>query len=314
MVIIMNVTWRARADLNQARSCMGATISMGRIYACGGDSAVQSGPDQDTLSNPVGTMEEFMPLSNNWVMKSEMPTKRSDLSLTAAITGKIYAIGGYNQAPLNTVEEYDPMEDLWTTRAPMPTARSLFGSALGAKDGKIYAIGGWGTKDQGWVLDTAECYDPLNDVWKALKPMPTPRGELAVAAATNGKIYAIGGMGKEGIPLDIVEEYDPKTDTWTTRAPISTGRYCLAATGASNDMVYAIGGLYGCRPTSLVEEYDPANDTWTTKSPLTTSRWFLAAAAAAVPHDKIYAIGGAHKGQDGSNLQVLATVEEGALS
>lgn len=310
----MDLTWRARASINQARSCMGAAISMGRVYVCGGDSAVQSGPDQDTLSNPVGTMEEFMPLSNSWVMKSQMPTKRSDLSLTSAITGKVYAIGGYNQMPLDVVEEYDPLTDHWTNRAPMPTARSLFGSALGAKDGKIYAIGGWGTKDQGWVLDTVECYDPLNDIWKTLSPLPTARGELAIAAATNGKIYAIGGIGKDGIPLDTVEEYNPKTDTWTSRAPMSVGRYCLAAAGASNDMVYAMGGLYGCRPTNLVEEYDPVNDSWTAKSPMPTPRWFLAVAAAAVPHDKIYAIGGAQKGQDGSNLQVLATVEEGALS
>jgi hypothetical protein len=309
----MDLKWKARANLNQARASMGAVISGGRIYVCGGDSGIQPGPDNETLGNPVSTMEEFTPLSNKWVAKKDMPTKRSDLSMTAAITNKIYAIGGYDQKPLNIVEEYDPLQDLWTAKTPMPTARSLFGTAMGAKDGKIYAIGGWGTKDQGWVLDVTECYDPLNDSWKALKPMPTPRGELAVVASSNGKIYAIGGIGKAGAVLNTVEEYDPKTDTWSSRTPMPTGRYCLAAVSASNDMIYAIGGLRGCNPTNVVEEYDPNNDSWATKSPMPTERWFLAAVAWHVPHGKIYAIGGAHMDQNGTNLKVLDTVEEGTL-
>ena len=309
----MNINWKARANLNQARASMGAAISSGRIYVCGGDSGVQPGPENEILGNPVSTMEEFTPLSNKWVAKKDMPTRRSDLSMTTAITNKIYAMGGYDQGPLNTVEEYDPLDDNWTARTPMPTARFLFGTALGTKDGKIYAIGGWGTKAQGGVLDAAECYDPLHDSWKILSPMPTPRGELAVAASTNGKIYAIGGIGRSGAILDIVEEYDPKTDTWTSKAPMPTARYCLAAALASNDMIYAIGGLYGCSPVNIVEEYDPDNDSWTTSSPILSKRWFLSAVAWHVPHGKIYAIGGAHMDQDGTNLKVLDTVEEGTI-
>jgi len=309
----MDITWKARANLNQARASMGAAISAGRIYVCGGDSGVQSGPENETLGNPINTMEEFTPLSNKWVAKKDMPTKRSDLSMTAAITNKIYAIGGYDQKPLNTVEEYDPLKDIWTAKTPMPTARFLFGTALGTKDGKIYAIGGWGTKDQGGILDAAECYDPLKDSWKTLNPMPTPRGELAVAASNNGKIYAIGGISRSGAILNTVEEYDPKTDTWTSKAPMPTARYCLAAALASNDMIYAIGGLHRCSPVNIVEEYDPNNNSWVAKSPILTERWFLSAVAWHVPHGKIYAIGGAHMDLDGKNLKVLATVEEGTL-
>ncbi|TFH52962.1 MAG: hypothetical protein E4G89_01195, partial [Methanothrix sp.] len=309
----MDLTWKTRANLNQARASMGAAISGGRVYVCGGDSRVQLGPENETLSNPVGTMEEFTPLSNKWVTKKDMPTKRSDLSMTTAITNKIYAIGGYDQKPLNIVEEYDPLQDYWTAKTSMPTARFLFGTALGAKDGKIYVIGGWGTKDQGWILDAVECYDPLNDSWETLMPMPTPRGELAVVASNNGKIYAIGGIGRDGAVLNTVEEYDPKTDTWTSKTPMPTGRYCLAAASASNDMIYAIGGLRGCSPVNLVEEYDPNNDSWATKSPMATARWFLAVVAWHVPHGKIYAIGGAHMDQDGANLKVIDTVEEGTL-
>ena len=309
----MEIIWKKRAALNQARASLGATISNGRVYACGGVSGIQSGPDQNTLSAPVGIMEEFTPLSNKWVLKKSMPTKRDDLAMASAIDGKIYAIGGFNQKPHNVVEEYDPMLDTWQKKSPMPTSRFLFLAAMGAKDGKIYAIGGWGTEAQGWVLDKAECYDPLKDSWKSLKPMPTPRGELAVAAASNGRIYAIGGVVKAGTPLSTVEEYDPRTDEWSTRTPLPTSRYCLAAVGASNDMIYAIGGIQQCTPINVVEEYDPKKDSWAKKAAMPTARWFLGAAASYVPHDQIFAIGGAYKEKGGKNLKVLATVEEGGL-
>ena len=306
----MDLTWNVKADMNQARACMGAAISNGRVYVCGGDSATQSNQDLESLCNPVGTFEEFTPLSNKWEKKKDMPTARSGLALTAAITNKIYAIGGYNQKPLNVVEEYDPLKGSWTSKTPMPTPRFLFGTAMGAKDGKIYAIGGWGT---GGVLDVVECYDPMKNSWASLKPMPTPRGELGVAAALNGKIYAIGGVGKTRVPLGTVEEYNPKTGTWTEKTPMPTKRFCLSAVGASNQMIYAIGGLHGCSPVNIVEEYDPERDFWMAKSPMLKPRWFLAAAASHVPYDKIYAIGGASKDQNGTNLKVLATIEEGIL-
>ena len=44
-------------------------------------------------------------------------------------------------------------------------------------------------------------------------------GVSGVAAAPNGKVYAMGGWGFGGsVPLSIVEEYNPATDSWATRA------------------------------------------------------------------------------------------------
>ena len=48
-------------------------------------------------------------------------------------------------------------------------------------------------------------------------------------------------------------------------------------------------------------------------SPILSKRWFLSAVAWHVPHGKIYAIGGAHMDQNGKNLKVLDTVEEGTI-
>ena len=130
--------------------------------------------------------------------------------------------------------------------------------------------------------------------------MPTARAALGVAAASNGRVYAIGGTDSGGT-LATVEEYDPATDTWMTRASMPTARASLGVATASNGRVYAIGGSSG-DIFATVEEYDPVTDTWRTRTSMPTARYALGIAVAS--NGKIYAIGGAN-GPD-----YLATVEE----
>jgi subtilisin family serine protease len=140
--------------------------------------------------------------------------------------------------------------------------------------------------------------DHLN--WSTRADLLTARTGLGVVAASNGKIYAIGG----GQYLSIVEAYDPQTDTWETQASMPTARSLLGVAAASNGMIYAIGG-YNLSKGELntVEEYNPQTDTWTTKASMPTARYGLGVATTS--NGKIYAIGG--YGQDG---QILNTVEE----
>jgi fibronectin type 3 domain-containing protein len=182
----------------------------------------------------------------------------------------------------------------WRTVAPMPTGRH--GLAVGAVNGKIYAIGGNGSSGS---LTMVEEYNPATNQWAAKAPMPTGRAWLAVGVVNN-KIYAIGGYGS-AITLTTVEEYDPATDTWTTRAPMPTARYILAV-GVVNNKIYAIGGSGSPTPYHItVEEHDPATNQWVTKASMLTGRSSL---AVGVVNNKIYAVGGS--GSSGS----LTTVEE----
>lgn len=139
--------------------------------------------------------------------------------------------------------------------------------------------------------------DGVLGTWTARTPMPTARSGLGVAAAPNGKLYAIGGNGSGG-HLATVEEYDPETDSWTARAPMPTARYELGVVAAPNGKIYAIGGVGG---EATVEEYDPATNTWTSRTSMPTARHFLGVAATS--DGKIYAIGG-------YDSDTLATVEE----
>ncbi len=134
--------------------------------------------------------------------------------------------------------------------------------------------------------------------WVTRASMPTARGYLAVTVASNGRLYAIGGVNAGA--LTTVEEYDPARDTWTVRTPMSTVHYGFGLAPAPNGKLYAIGG-HPELSTAIVEEYDLTLDAWTTRTPMPTARGFLAAVAA--PNNRIYAIGGLH-------TDYLTTVEE----
>ena len=98
----------------------------------------------------------------------------------------------------------------------------MFGGFTAGKIGNLAA----------WTpIDNAFEYDPVNDSWKALAPMPTKRG-AAVAATVGGKMYVIGGAttapGATNPAihpniaqrvLSTVEEYDPETNTWRDARP-----------------------------------------------------------------------------------------------
>jgi hypothetical protein len=174
----------------------------------------------------------------------------------------------------------------------MPTARWGLGLA-GATNGKLYAIGGFNGAD----LATVEEYDPATNAWTNCggtpttthcAPMPTARHALAVVAAPNGKLYAIGGQNGATFPA-AVEEYDPATNAWATRAALPTPRYGLAAVAVASGKLYAIGGFNG-GPLATVEAYDPATNTWVPRAPLLQASEYPGAAAAG--SGKLYALGG----------------------
>jgi hypothetical protein len=61
-------------------------------------------------------------------------------------------------------------------------------------DNLIYAIGGVGGPN------IVEAYNPSTNKETAVAPMPTARHGLAAVTGTDGRIYAIGGTGPDGVP------------------------------------------------------------------------------------------------------------------
>lgn len=221
--------------------------------------------------------------AQKWVKLAPFPDASEEVYGTTS-GGKLYIFGGLAPAwtPKGLVYEYDPATDKWTKKNNMPVAAHHV--AVTESDGKIYVFGGFTKPASGptaWVpIDNAWEYNPANDTWKALAPLPTKRGS-PTAAVVNGKIYVIGGAttnedGKSSSihparphrVVGINEVYDPASNSWATRSPMPTARNHVAV-GVVNSKIYVIGGRLGsgfigrAANTDTVEGYDPATDQWT---------------------------------------------------
>lgn len=232
-----------------------------------------------------------------WTTAAPAPTPRTEVA-AAAIESKIYVVGGFNKPNLqnilefaisNKVEVYDTASDSWSITTPLPEGRHHAGIA--SLNGLLYVVGGF-TKSlmSVWhAVATVYQYDPANQEWRELAPMPTARGALGVAVYQN-RLYAIGGYdGKHN--SGSVEIFDPQTNTWSSGAPMPTPRDHLAVATAGN-RIYAIGGrpeLDYRRNMGTVEEYDPQVNQWRPRANLPTPRSGI---TAGVIHDRIYVIGG----------------------
>ena len=223
--------------------------------------------------------------AGQWVNLAPFPEPHEEV-IGQGANGKMYVFAGLVSAPIwlpvGMVYEYDPPANKWTKKKPMPLPAHHL--ALAELNGKIYVFGGFTEGKIGnlaaWTpINNAFEYDPVNDSWKALAPMPTKRG-AAVAATVAGKMYVIGGAttapGATNPSihptvaqrvLSTVEEYDPQTNTWRTRDPMPTPRNHTAA-GVVDGKIYVIGGRIGAAfiaassDLANVEAYDPAADTW----------------------------------------------------
>ena len=262
---------------------------------------------------------------SKWIKGTPFPEPSEEL-VGGSVSGKFYVFGGLGPGwiPQGLVYEYDPATDKWTKKKPM--ALPAHHVAFTELNGKFYAFGGFVPPQSGpqaWVpINNAWEYDPANDSWKALAPMPSKRGS-AVAATVNGKIYVIGGAAphpgssetalypaRPHRSVDTVEEYDPKTNTWFQRSSMPTARN-HAAVGVVNDKIYVIGGRLGsafiftASNTNIVEEYDPATNQWgLVRARMPTER---SGGAWAVYKGRIYVAGGEH--QDGHLMAAFRALE-----
>lgn len=161
-------------------------------------------------SSELATVEEYDPVMDAWTARAPMTYARGALGAATGSNGRIYAIGGDNrQGYVGPVEEYDPTTNTWTVKASLPTLRDALGVAA-ASNGKLYAVGGTSDVNGGLVVrNTVEEYDPTTDTWRTRASIRDAREYPGVAAATNGKLYVIGGeRGRFSSPtyLSSVEE------------------------------------------------------------------------------------------------------------
>ena len=230
-------TWSTAANLpGPAVENPAITSLNGKLYAFGGSTTPFSGA--------VNNSAVFDPASGAWTSLASMPTSRGGAT-AQAVGGKIYVAGGMagDGASVNTLEVYDPQTNSWTTAAPMTTRRDNPGSAI--LGGKLYVFGGRTRNADGsavaQALATVEMFDPANNTWSVMAPMPSGR-RTVVVGLIGGRAQVMGGEVPGGNGVSSAnEEYDPLTDTWRVLTPMKTPRHGAAA-GTIAGVVYVVGG------------------------------------------------------------------------
>jgi N-acetylneuraminic acid mutarotase len=243
----------------------------------------------------TGYTDVYDPATNTWTEKTPIPTYIG-YYFTAACQNKIYVMGDANNVPsLN--EAYDPATDTWTAKTPMPTSREW--TQANVVDGKIFVIGGivWHSQFNPEVYQINEVYDPSNDSWSEMAPIPTAVCSYA-SAVLDGKIYIFGGTSRvvhDGNPtvVNLVQIFDPQTNSWSQGTPLPaniSGMGACATTGLfAPKRIYVFGGTTSDGPSgSWTRIYDPEAKTWSDGTAVPTA--FVGLTAVNV-NDMLYVMG-----------------------
>jgi len=209
-----------------------------------------------------------------WRQASPVPEARSEVSV-AGDGSYVYFLGGFAEGPSapTGMFRYDPESDVWAELPSLSEGRHHAGLAV--LDNKLVLIGGY--RGTSWEpLADVQILDLKTRTWRQARPMPTPRGALAVAVL-DGKIHAIGGHDGER-SLAVHEIYDPVADEWTTAAPIASPRNHHASAVLAG-RIYIFGGRdEATAEMDSTEVYAAAADRWDSAAPLPAGRSGIAAA------------------------------------
>lgn len=227
---------------------------------------------------------------------------------------KVYRIGGMepqNQPgdPARTpsvseVAAFDPSSGTWTQLPPLPEPRSSHDAVI--LDGKLYVIGGWNLRIDGAPLwhSTAHVMDltVANPSWRSLPSAPFQRRALAVAAV-GGKVFAIGGMGPDGISSE-VDIFDTVSETWSKAPNLPTGGFAVSAVGIG-DAVYCNG-----REGTLYRLATTTDAKWKPVGRLNKPRFFHRLVATST--GELLAIGGAGEGGRFRDIERIHITNDGS--
>merc|ERR550514_108359 len=76
-----------------------------------------------------------------------------------------------------------------------------------------------------------------------------------------GKLYAFGGVNRDGLTCSSVERYDSSMNQWETIAPMTVPRRSYAV-AVLDGKIYVAGGENDFETFSSVERFDPVANAW----------------------------------------------------
>ena len=261
----------------QTVTSFGATVLHDQLYLYGGHTG---GAHEYRDKSQEKTLRRMNLKTGKWEALVEGPRLQG---LALVSDGKnVYRLGGFTakNAPdaeddlwsQNCAAMFKPTADAWSELPPLPEPRSSFDAAV--VDRTIYVIGGWSMQGAGnthwhetaWKLDLKQ----TELSWQPVPAPPFQRRALALAAH-QGKLYAIGGMEKEGGPTRKVSVFDIQSGQWSD-GPVLIGEDGLTGFGTS---AFATGGrLYATTIHGLLLRLAEDQAAWEVVGKMPTARFF----------------------------------------
>ena len=143
---------------------------------------------------------------------------------------------------------------------PAPSEQLRIYHAAVAWNGDLVVLGGLACTEGEYL-----CLGPRRDVrihdtagggWSALPSMGVARSFPAAAVGLGGRIYAIGGAGRDGSQLRSAEVYIPAQGVWQPIAPLPQGLGWAGGVTAADGRILVLG--------TRSYAYTPATDSWET--------------------------------------------------
>ena len=269
------------------------------FFLCTLTLAFVSGLCTSAMAQQVSPTPQGTPAPLNWSAGTDLPAARSQ---SAIEPGSTFLSGGSTSAePLRGLYEFysfgGPIKWIYSN-TQMDSTR--LGPGMGL------AVRGWpfifgGKASNGNVLDTSGAfvnYFSERGNFQARAKLNTARWWMAYASDKSGqfgRVYAIGGLDKDGKVLASVERYDDSNNTWTLLAPLPQARYAFGASrDLSGDHIFVFGGGSTNSQSSVsltVYRYTIGTNTWDTVAPMPIAT--RESAVTLSPEGFIYVIGGA---------------------
>jgi subtilisin family serine protease len=188
-------TWTTRAPMPIASGCGGSVVAANQLYVFTGCT---------TGSANTGLLHSYNPATNSWTARGSSFNPHT-YPAVGVINGRIYVAGGLNggtASPL--IDVYITATNSWSANWVPPLPHALFGAAARPINGTLYVVGGtFGSGETASLLS----YQPGDDFWRTLEPMPTMRRRPS-AAVIGTQLFVAGGRRGSSY-LKTVERFSP---------------------------------------------------------------------------------------------------------
>ena len=226
--------------------------------------------------------------SGEWADSGLLAQARTGAAAVLLADGRVLITGGdVNGVPSSSAEFFN-IDGSITSAASMSTARSGH-SALLLPSGQVLVTGG--ITSGGGVTNSAELYDPVDDLWYSTGTMQDARFGHKVIQMPDWTILVVGGMDANG-SVTAVERYSPDENAFVHAGVLSQARSDAAVTRLDDGRIFIAGGVLTGQTlaTNSTEIFDPATGSSARGPMLSSPR--AAATATTLFDGRIAIIGG----------------------